>query len=257
MKFLYACYGHAGLDCLYQLLNQRECNEEDLFVVTYKLEENRTLIEHLEALKINYTTKSIRDYAVVKQIEKFAPDFMFSIYFRDIFKGDILNNMREKAINLHPSLLPDYKGCFSAPWVIINGESKTGISYHIMNEDVDAGNIIIQKELEIRNEDTAFSLYHKLVALGVEYFSEMFQLVVRKRYSGTPQESGGRRYGREIPYGGYLDLSWDQKKIHNFIRSTYFPPYNGAKLRFGGDIIEFKTSGEFEEFCIKKGINIQ
>ena len=66
-------------------------------------------------------------------------------------------------VNLHPSLLPKYRGAFSCPWAIINGEKTTGITYHYMNKKFDDGNIILQKSVKITKEETAFSLYNTLL----------------------------------------------------------------------------------------------
>lgn len=256
MKFLYCCYGKAGLDCLYQLLNQKECGAKNMLAITYNNPENRILIEHLEALGIPYTTDSIKEERVVKWIREFLPDYLFSIYFRDIIKKEILRAVKKTAVNLHPSLLPDYKGCFSAPWAIINGEKKTGITYHVIHESVDTGEILVQKELEIKDNETAFSLYHRLIALGTEVFPEMFDLVVRKGYKGIPQQPGGRLYKRGVPNSGFFTFEDGREKIHRFIRAMYFPPYAGAKLLYGDEVLEFKTVEEFDTFCAKKGISV-
>lgn len=257
MKFLYACYGKAGLDCLYQLMNQREFCAGDIFVITYKDTENKILLEHLDALAIPYTTGSIYDGMVMKKIQDFSPDYMFSIYFRDIIRKEVLSLIKKAAVNLHPSLLPDYKGCFSAPWALINEEKKTGITYHIIDVGVDTGSILYQKELIINESDTAFSLYHRLIALGVENFSAMFQLVVREGYRGMPQTAGGRCYKRGVPYGGYFTLDMGRENIHKFIRAMYFPPYAGARLKYGEEVLEFKTPKEFDDFCAKKGVSVK
>lgn len=255
MKFLYACYGKAGIDCLYQLLNQKECKTEDVLAITYSDERNNQLIEHLASLHINYTTAPIEDIKVVEMINEFSPDYMFSIHFRDIIKKEILSLIKHASVNLHPSLLPAYRGCFSAPWVLINGERTTGITYHIIDNKVDTGAIILQKELDIRTSDTAFSLFHRLISLGVEAFSEMFQLLVREGYRGISQSSGGSRYKREIPNGGFISLDWDRKKIYNFIRAMYFPPFDSAKLRYGGIEYKFNTAIDFDLFCTNNKID--
>lgn len=257
MKFLFACYGKAGIDCLYHLLNQKEASAGDILALTYNDPGNKPLLEHLDAMNIRYTTEPIGEKRTMDIISNFSPDYMFSIYFRDIVEDEVLRKVKAASINLHPSLLPDYKGCFSAPWVLINGERKTGITYHIMEESVDTGNVILQKELMISPDDTAFSLFHRLVALGVENFSAMFQLVVREGYRGIPQDPGGRRYKRGVPYNGFVDLEWGREKIHNFIRAMYFPPYEGAKLEFGYEVVEFKSPEEFDRFCAKRGIKLK
>ncbi len=82
MKFLYACYGKAGLDCLCQLLNQRECDSKKLLAITYNNEENRDLVKHLRALKIEFLTELVDTPAVTTRVRDFSPDYMFSIHFR-------------------------------------------------------------------------------------------------------------------------------------------------------------------------------
>ncbi|MEE8574263.1 MAG: formyltransferase family protein [Thermodesulfobacteriota bacterium] len=257
MKFLYACYGKAGLDCLYQLLSQSECNPEDILAVTYDDEGSSDLLKALENMEIRYSTDSINSDNLLDSIKEFSPDYLFSIYYRDIIRKRALGMVKKASVNLHPSLLPDYKGCFSAPWVLINGEERTGISYHLIDEGVDSGDIVLQKGLDIEKADTAFSLYHRLVALGSESFSEMFDLLVRQDYSAVAQEPGGRSYRRKVPYDGYISLDWSREQVERFIRAMYFPPYEGARLSFGGEVFEFKDIKEFDLFCAKSSISLK
>lgn len=256
MRYVYACYGKAGLDCLYQLLNQ-ECAAEDIFAVTYADDGNKALLDHLSSLGIRHTTEEINSAGVVEAIKAFSPDFLFSIYFRDIIRAGVLGAVKMASVNLHPSLLPDYKGCFSAPWAIINGEKKTGVTYHIIEAGVDTGEIIAQKEIAIAPVETAFSLYHRLVGLGTGLFPEMFDNVVRKGYRGVPQSAGGRRYKRGVPNGGFFRLEDGMERIDRFIRAMYFPPFHGARLEHGGKVHEFKTPAEFIRFCSENGIEVR
>lgn len=257
MKYVYACYGKAGLDCLYQLLNQKECGPDDILAVTYDDNGNKAMLEHLSALGIRYLTGNINSDEVASEIKAFSPDYLFSIYFRDIIGKEVLGLVNGASVNLHPSLLPDYKGCFSAPWVIINGEEKTGITFHIVRAGVDTGEIIVQREIPILHGETAFSLYHRLVALGAGLFPVMFDLLVRQGFRGTPQPEGGRRYRRGTPNGGFFTLDCDREYIHRFIRGMYFPPFDGAKLEHEGQVYEFKTSSQFDEFCDKLNIELR
>ncbi len=257
MRFLYACYGKAGLDCLYQLLNQEECRPHDIFVVTYADDGNKALLDHLSALGIRHTTESINTAGLVEEIKDFSPDFLFSIYFRDILRMNVLGLVKKASVNLHPSLLPDYKGCFSAPWAIINGEKKTGVTYHIIEAGVDTGEIIVQRKIAISVNETAFSLYHRLIGQGTVLFPEMFDLVVRKGYRGAPQPVGGRRYKREVPNKGFFRLDEGKERIDRFIRAMYFPPFAGAKLEHGGEVHEFKTTAEFDAFCSEFKIEVR
>lgn len=257
MRFLYACYGKAGLDCLYQLLNQKECGIDDLLVLTYADSTNSLLLDHFKALGITFMVETIQDPKVAERVKDFSPDFLFSVHYRDIISNEILEAVGRAAVNLHPSLLPDYKGCFSSPWALINGEMETGITFHIMEKEVDAGRIVLQERTQIASEDTAFSLFHRLIALGTNCFPRTFDLVVRENYVGIPQAIGtGRIYRRGVPFGGRLNLEWGRARIHRFIRAMYFPPYKGATLDLGGEVKEFLHPSEFDYYCDIKGVII-
>ena len=68
-----------------------------------------------------------------------------SIYYRYIIEEEIINCVNGKIFNLHPSLLPNYKGCSSLTWAMINGEAEVGYSYHYIDVTLDTGNVILQK----------------------------------------------------------------------------------------------------------------
>jgi methionyl-tRNA formyltransferase len=151
------------------------------------------------------------------------------------------------AVNLHPSLLPRYRGTFSAPWVIINGERKTGFTYHYMLQTIDTGNIILQKQIFIRRDDTALALYNRLLVEGMKSFKTVFNLVTKENYGGTPQQGEASYYGRKVPYGGYIDVSWPIETIERFIRAMYFPPHKSALVRLvDGSEQEVDTIGEYQ-----------
>lgn len=249
------CYGKAGLDCLLQLLNEPEVSADKILVVTYDDPTNSMLLDYIRKAEIKYTYFS-KDKTCDDIMNGFKPDFLFSIYFRDIVKPDILSLVRYSSVNLHPSLLPNYRGCFSVPWCIINGEKETGISYHYMDNNIDTGPIILQEKTNIFESETAFSLYHRLVALGTRHFSSMFDLVVRKNMSGIIQQNKGSIYYRKVPFGGEISLGWGKERIYNFIRALYFPPYDGAKIIYNGKDYIFSSCEEFDRFCCAYKISL-
>jgi methionyl-tRNA formyltransferase len=197
-------------------------------IFTHK-KNNDSLIEFATSLKLNVFTTSINNcYDEIKG----KSGLLLSIHYRNIIKNNILKEFQGIKINLHPSLLPDYKGCFSSVWAIINGEKETGITYHILTEDIDAGNILIQEKIKINQDDTAYSLFHKLITLGIQLLPRLFMLV-ENNYGGTPQYLTGheRYYKRQLPYDGLIDPNWEEDKKERFIRAMYFPPYEGAVLK--------------------------
>mgnify|MGYP000911677664 CR=1 FL=1 len=227
----------------------------DIIIFTYNKEGNGQLIEFAKERGIKCFFDNINNHH--RFVEQFAPDYLFSIYYRDIISKDILDNVKKKSINLHPSLLPKHKGCFSAPWAILDGDEYAGITYHEMREKVDAGNILLQRKIKIENIDTGFSLYNKLVKIGIDSFDEMFQKIVIEKEDGIEQKEVGSFHYRKVPFEGKIDLNWNLEFIDRFIRALYFPPYTGAVLDYLGKNYEFQDINSFIRFCKANKISLK
>ena len=91
-----------------------------------------------------------------------APDFLFSFYYRSMLTKEILSAARVCAMNLHGSLLPKYRGRAPVNWALLNGETETGVTLHVMVGKPDAGDIVAQEAVKIAFEDTALTLFGKL-----------------------------------------------------------------------------------------------
>ena len=245
MKILYCAYGKAGLLVLDLLFEQISSRASDIFCITYDYDENINLLRSLEKLGVMSSTLPIIDKNVTDQIDAFEPHVIFSIHYRDLIPGRILEKSALGGINLHPSLLPKYRGAFSAPWAIINKEKMTGITYHFMNEKFDDGRIILQKSIGVSNDETGCSLFHKLIKLGAKHFLEAFDLSINKGYKGAPQKGKVSYYPRELPFGGRIDPSWGIPKIERFIRAMTFPPKPYAKVIKDGKEIEVKNMDQY------------
>lgn len=100
--------------------------------------------------------------------EHARPDLILSIFFNQILKEEILNIPRFGAFNLHPSLLPKYRGISPTFWALANGEKTTGVTLHKMNWKIDVGEILGQKEVEILPDDTEHSLYMRCCQVGLK-----------------------------------------------------------------------------------------
>ncbi len=98
----------------------------------------------------------------VDRIAEMKPEVIFSFYYRNLLGEAILNNARIGAFNLHGSLLPAYRGRAPLNWVLVNGETQTGVTLHRMISRADAGAIIAQQAVEIADADDALSLHRKL-----------------------------------------------------------------------------------------------
>ena len=216
-------------------------------MLTHNEQRNAVLLDYTAAHGIETQTHGVRSETAYGQVRDFRPDVLFSLYYRDIIPQRILDVPPLGCVNLHPSLLPKYRGTFSSAWAIINGEADTGITYHRMVPAVDAGNIILQRRVPTASNDTAYSLYHRLIIEGMSAFDLAFHLVVEERYPGEPQVGEPSYYPRQLPFRGYVDPKWDRKQIDRFIRAMWFPPFKGACVRLrGGTEQEVRSLAEYE-----------
>jgi methionyl-tRNA formyltransferase len=245
MKILVAGYGFVAECIIHSLLDKHGVCVRDILCFTYSEDENSSLIHFLNEKGISYSTKNLMEQSSQEQIREFSPDYIASLYYRNIIPGSILSLARITSFNIHPSLLPNSRGCFSAPWAIINGEAETGITFHEMVEKVDKGQILWQKAISITAQDTGYSLYHRLCAEAIRQFNPFFKELTQGNILPREMPLGGTFFKRELPHQGHIDPSWDEIRIDAFIRAMFFPPFKGAILRFFDKEIEVSTFDEY------------
>ena len=131
------------------------------------------------------------------RVDKIIPTLKFLI------SKKALKHLNFKAINFHPGLLPEYKGCFSTPWSLINNEREVGYTYHFINEKFDCGNILLKESIKIEKNDDAFSLNFKIFQKGL---SRLGYVIDRSKSNGVPQAKKGKYYANEIPFNGEIDM---------------------------------------------------
>ena len=110
---------------------------------------------------------NLMDEEFINQIKGLKPDLIIVVAFRKL-PTEVFNIPRHGTINLHASLLPNYRGAAPINWCLMNGEIKTGVTTFYINEKIDQGDILLQKEIMIKNEDDFGSLYTKLSEVGAE-----------------------------------------------------------------------------------------
>ena len=110
---------------------------------------------------------NLMDEEFINQIKHLKPDLIIVVAFRKL-PAEVFNIPRHGTINLHASLLPNYRGAAPINWCLMNGEIKTGVTTFYINEKIDQGDILLQKEIMIKNEDDFGSLYNKLSEVGAE-----------------------------------------------------------------------------------------
>lgn len=135
-------------------------------------------------------------------------------------------------INIHASLLPQYRGAAPINWAIINGETKTGVTSFLINEVIDTGNILLQQEVAITDDETVGTLHDKLQVAGSELLIQTLELLERGEQQGIAQETLFSNEDELKPapkiFKETCKINWNEnsQKINNIIRG--FSPYPGA-----------------------------
>ncbi len=119
--------------------------------------------------------------SIFTMLKEMGADLFIVVAYGKILPKKILDIPHICSINVHASLLPKYRGAAPINWAIINGEKKTGISIIKMNEQMDAGDILCQKEIDILPEEDAVSLKNRLSHIGAELLIETIDLLQKER----------------------------------------------------------------------------
>lgn len=247
MRVIYCGFGRAGLECFYRLVSCFKVDFSDVIVFTHDAAENTEFLAHLKNNNIKFYFESVNKCHEI--LNNFAPDVLLSVYYRYIITSNILQIVRYKAMNLHPSLLPAYRGTKSSVWSIINAEKYTGISFHYITESIDDGRLILQKKVKIAKNDTAYSLYHKLISIFVDNFPKALKKLL-DGYVGIDQIGDISYYKRELPFGGCLVANQTTyKDAERFVRAMYFPPFKGAFFQLSDSkIVEVLNLADLKQY---------
>lgn len=179
--------------------------------------------------------KRVRGRLIIKSVQKLNPEIIFCIGGTQIIPPRLLRIPKLGCLNIHPALLPKYRGRFSTVHALFNKEKYTGVTLHWMNEEMDAGPIIMQKKIKIDKSDTAKSLYKKFTILGTQLFEIFLKIwLAGKAFRTKPQnEDLATSFPKVLPNQGRIDWSWDGQKILRFIRALTFEPFPPVEFKIG------------------------
>jgi folate-dependent phosphoribosylglycinamide formyltransferase PurN len=136
-------------------------------------------IEHRHVSDVN-----AEDY--VEYASGLQPDVIASVAATQKFESDLLNVPTQAAINVHSSLLPEYRGVSPSFWTLLNGEDQTGVTAHFMDENLDTGDIIVQRPIEINETETLHSLNERVAEVGAEVLLEGLEGIRTGNINATP-----------------------------------------------------------------------
>lgn len=180
---------------------------------------------------------SLADKQVRDALDKTNADFFIVADYGNIIPASVFNLPRFFSICVHPSLLPRYRGAAPIEYALLNGDSRTGVTIFKINEHVDAGDILLQKDLLIEKNDDYHSLRKKLALQGVDLLLEAIKLVLRGAHSLRPQDEKTVSHTRRLTKEDGR-ISWQQtaEAIYNRIRATVGWPsgytyYKGKQIQ--------------------------
>ena len=172
------------------------------------------------------------------QLKMLNPDAIIVVGYGRIVPPWMLTLPPYGNINVHASLLPKYRGAAPIQWSIAEGETVTGVTTMLLNEGLDTGDVLLQKEMAIRPEDTAVTLAPRLAELGADLLVETLRGLEQRQITAAPQDHSQATLAPILKKeDGQVDFSRTATEIHNRLRG--FQPWPGAYARFRGKNLKF------------------
>lgn len=197
--------------------------EQGKEVLLFEMAEKKSIVLQIRAEKLGiaYFHRE-KEWVFQRLMEETKEILLISAVNEVILPAGILAKKNVTAINLHQALLPRHPGRNAECWAIFEQDRISGITWHYMEKQVDRGDIIIQKEIVLSDDITAYELFQKQIQLAKEAYNEIFPDLLTGNTVRIPQEAQKVfRYHKsfELPNEGYLDLNWAGEKRSAFLRS--------------------------------------
>ena len=162
---------------------------------------------------------TLKDESFAELLSKLAPDLIAVVAYGKILPESVIRFPKYRCVNVHGSLLPEYRGAAPMQRAIIDGKDKTGITTMYMDIGLDTGDMILKEEIDIELSDNFESIHDKLGLCGAELLVKTVALIKEGKAPSTPQESALATYAAKIEKSDCLiDFTRSAKEIHNLIR---------------------------------------
>jgi len=175
--------------------------------------------------------------AEIARLEKFNADIFVVVSFGQKLSREILSLPKSFCVNVHASLLPRLRGAGPINWAIINSDSVSGVTVMRMNERMDAGDIILSKSVEIKDEDDSMLLSKKLARAGAQALAEAMDQIARGKAVFTPQDEREVTFARKLnKEDGKINWKNSAGSIYNQVRGLL--PWPCAYAHYQGKFIK-------------------
>jgi methionyl-tRNA formyltransferase len=177
-----------------------------------------------------FQPRKIKDPQSIEEIRRLAPEVIVVIAYGQILPRDVLEIPRVACLNLHASLLPRWRGAAPVQAAIAAGDCETGITVMYMDEGLDTGDILLQRNVEILPNDIGGSLHDRLAQIAPETLLESLRLLAAGNAPRIPQENARATYAPKLKREhGLIDWSESAEAIERKIRA--YNPWPGAFMK--------------------------
>jgi|SRR5579859_666951 len=182
-------------------------------------------IEQPEKIKNNLEFRAL--------LERIHPDAIIVVGYGRIVPPWMLSLPKRGNINLHGSLLPKYRGAAPIQWAIAEGESVSGVTSMLLNEGLDTGDVLLQREFPIQSDDTSITYGQRLALIGAELMVETLRALESRQVTPQPQDHDHASLAPILKKeDGLANFNFPAQRIYNRLRG--FQPWPGCYTNFRG-----------------------
>ena len=225
----------AEVTCIFTIPKEFNISYSDKPVTNVNFADFHSLGKEFNIPVISVTAK-MGEYT--EEIRKYSPDIILVIGWYYIVPKTIREIPKLGCAGMHASLLPKYRGGAPLVWAMINGETKTGLSFFYLDEGTDTGDIIAQEEIEINRDDYIKDILEKVTDAALKIIKTNVPLLANGNAPRLKQNENDATYvPQRKPEDGEIDWTWSAEEIYNFIRAQS-KPYPGAFTIINGKKIK-------------------
>jgi len=173
----------------------------------------------------------------VRSLERLEPDLILVDSYSMLLAPEVLAVARRDALNVHGALLPAYRGANPTQWALLNDARETGVTIHVMSAEFDAGDVVAERRVPIRFDDTWVDIHGRIAEATEALLAEQLPGILAGAYERHPQDPAlARHFRRRTPDDGWIDWDAGVLAIYNLVRALV-APNPGAMYRDGEETV--------------------
>jgi methionyl-tRNA formyltransferase len=181
--------------------------------------------------------ETVKEEAFHEAVKGLHPDLFVVVAYGQILPKSVLHVPKYGAVNIHASLLPRYRGAAPIAWAILRGERVTGVTTMVMDEGMDTGDILLQTEVPIHDEETCEDLHDRLAPLGAQLLSQTIEKMKAGEMQPVPQDHSKATDAPPLKKeDGHIHWKKEAREIDRQVRA--FNPWPGAFTKWGDRLLK-------------------